>query len=231
MTAPMVIEEGVMPTSCLEHFATALGRMTGGMISDGPLDMGSDSTTLLCIQSILTEAGVDNFLLGATPDESQRSSFLSLTDGSIWRLTLSVLDGNLVADAHECAAEEVTSECPVLQKYHDLIRAAVSRRLNQLGWVMNGDTCSGHIETQANAAICMRASGFGKFIVNVGETGTVRCGFDFTVDCPRPNASFDDVVASVNITPMMDHEIEEESERNKAAMGITSPFPVKMGSA
>lgn len=232
MRAPLASEPDVMPTSFLEHMAASLGKMCGGMISDGTnLEAGNDSIGLMCVQSVLCEAGLEPLLLGLAPAIDSQSSFIALADGSIWRIRFTIKDGSLEAEAHQVGSEECTEYCASLPAYHELIKVAVSQKLNEIGWIQNGDSVEGHINTEAHPAICMRAKGNGRFIVHVGETNDIRGGFDFHLDCARPNAMLEELVASVSVTLLDKDQIKQEIDNNKAAFGVSNPFPTKVGQA
>jgi hypothetical protein len=232
LSAPLAVDPEVMLTSCYGQLACALGKMTGAMMPDGAIvDSSNCGVSLMTLQAIFTEAGVEALVMGACQSIDSASSFVAMTDASIWRVALSIIGGELVTKGYKADKEEILKDCLGLDELSDFVKVIVADALNEGGRVDLGDAVTGHVLTDAHAAICLRVNCKGKFIVHIGETQAVRCGIDFIVDCPTPNADADTIAKYVKIREMTAEEVAEEQSSSKAAFGVTNPFPMKVGNA
>lgn len=221
-----------MPTSCFDQLVAALGKMLGGgMIPEGEtFDLGSGTFALASIQAILVEVECPLLVFGLSVANDSSSTFLAMSDGSIWRTKFVVSGGDLVWSAWKSNEEECTEFCTAADLYSEGIKALVTRELAKKGKMIDGDSIQGHINTDCHAAICMRMKGNGKFIMTP-ENGYPREGVAFTIDAPRPNADFDETLATLVIKPMTEEEIAEEVKLTKKSLGMDYPFPTNWGQA
>jgi hypothetical protein len=232
LAAPLANSDGVEPTGFFEQLALALGKMTGAMVSDGHyVDIGASSMDLISLQAIFSQAGVEALVMGAAPSSDEKSAFVAVTDGSIIRVLSTIKDGNLSIVGYKAEVSECLKDCSIVQEYVNGIKSIVAEALRAGGFAEEDDQCNGHVKVNCHAAICLRVSGKGKFIISKGKTLEVRGGWDYEVDCPHPNADVDTVLASLKVRAMDAEEIEAERNLQKEALGIVNPFHVKVGEA
>ena len=232
LSAPLAPDPEVMTVSCFGQLAGALGKMTGAMLPDGAIiDASNCGVSLMSMQAILSEAGLEQLIMGSCPSTDGASTFLAMMDGSIWRSSLSIFGGQLVASAYKSGKDEILKDCAGLDEISDFVKVIVADALHAGGRVDKGDAVTGHVLTDAHAAICMRVNCRGKFIVHVGETAAVRVGIDFIVDCQKTNADAETISQCIKIREMTNEEVSSEQDANKQALGVSNPFALKVGLA
>lgn len=224
--------DGWLPTSFFGLLSLALGRMTGGMVADGTkFEVGNDSLSLMCLQAMAVEAGMEALVMGAAKSTDAKSSFVAMSDGSIWRAHLAIKEGKLSAWWRKSSDEEALAECEQVSLFADGIKSLVSTGLVESGKVEENDTMTGSVHPDCHAAICMRAQGHGKFIVYVEETAVIRYACAFSIAAPQ-NADLEDAKSCLRIAELSKEEAEAESKSYKKQLGMdNNPFGVAMGIA
>lgn len=224
----MVADPEVTSTSFHDQFSAALGRMTGGMMAEGSEEEINGSTVLVLLQAIASEAGIESIILGAQPAIDGKSTFAAMHDGEIWRIQHRVDAGQIVTEFAKPTSDEVIKDCSGIDGYGDLARVIVAQTLAGMGRVEQNDSVSGHVLTDAHAAIRGHCLVHGKLIVNVGESKAIRCAVEFTLDAPAGSTPSP---SHIRMTDLTEAEANEEIRSNQEAMGVTNPFPVKTGQA
>lgn len=233
MEAPMVWVGGYEPKSGYSKLAISIGRMLGGLTVDGTrLKFDGTDFSLASAQMMLIEAGVDLFVMGASYSMDEKSSFIAMTDGSVWRFECEIKGGKLVTSARVASEDEISNECKQVVAMHAAIKELALRALDEEGLLDEGDSWMGHIVADGHAAICMRPFGHGVLIVS-SKDGTDKGGWRFAIDAPR-NADIDSAQTTMKFFPLEPEEIAQLRKRHMQVQLQTvegSPFPQKIGVA
>lgn len=230
LASPLAQDPEVTSTSFHDQFAASLGKMTGGMMAEGSQEIINGSSVLVLFQAFANEAGVTSIVLGAKPSIDGESTFLAMSDGSVLRLSHEISGGNLVTSGHAAESDETIKDCSGIDGLGDVGRQICAAALVQAQRVEENDAVAGHVLVDAHAAICDTLRVTGRLIVNVGETNTIRCAVEFSINLPK-DVPLSDALKYIKLKEMTIDEAKAELDRSKEALGITNPFPVKMGEA
>ena len=230
LSSPLAPDPEIVSTSFHDQYASELGRMTGGMLSEGSEEEINGSSVLVLLQAIAHECESKELVLGAQPAIDGKSTFVAMSSGRIARISQAVKDRNLTTSFEYAAQDEVISECEGIGEYGDLARNIVATKLAAAERVQPDDAVSGRTETDPHAAIVGRCNVRGHLVVTVGSTDAIRCAVHFLLDCP-PNVDLASMGDYVRVKEMTKEEIQQSREETNSKLGVSSPFPVKAGVA
>ncbi len=234
MEAPLVWNDGYIPGSGYSKLVSAIGRVLGGFSVDGTsFSFAGGDFDLAVSQLMLTEAGVtDLFPMGISQSVDGKSSFVAMSDGSVWKFQSTVVEGRLVTDAAKVEDAVITKECANVVAMAEAVKIAALRVLSANGHLKEEDKYLGNVVTDAHSAILMRPFAYGVIIIKDKE-GATKIGFKFGIDAPR-NSDNESVEKIMRFIQLTDEEISAENKKyNQVAMQSVdgNPFPQKIGMA
>lgn len=231
LSAPLAPPTDVIETSFYGQLVAALGKLSGGMLADGlKLDVLNDSLSLMSMQAIVVEGGLDLLVMGISESIDAGSAYLAMSDGSIWKFDAVIESGSLRTVIKRADKEDVTKNCSSAVEFSTGLRDAAIRAIAALQ-ENEGQKFSlvGSVETDVHASICGRLKGLGRMILR-REDGSTLNAYEFSLDAP-PRVDLDTAAKLTGVRRLTDDEIEAEDEQYKKLLGVENPFPVKMGQA
>lgn len=233
ITSPMTWADGYIPKSGVGKLAIAINKMLGGLSVEGAtFKIDGTDFSLAVAQIIMMEADIPLFVMGASYSVDMNSSFIAMTDGSVWKFVCQVKDGKLDIEGRVATNDEISNECLQSQLMHAAIKTCALNLLSQEGMIAEGDTWIGNVVVDGHHAICMKPYGFGVLLIT-DKNGTDKSAWKFAIDARR-NADIDEAATSMMFTPLADEEIKELKKAHFVASTQTvdgSPFPQKVGVA
>lgn len=211
-----------------DSLAFALGKLTGGMLPDGlRTAIADDRFSLLIVQAIFIDNGINELVWGAAPLETGET-IVATASGNILKVGLVFSAGQLKLDITKATDEEAMS-VSVIQDANEAIRTAVQNALVAMGELQNGNVACGYQQIVAHAAICRRLAATGRYLIRESATGNIRNGFEWTINTGREPTE-EEAAACISMRLLTDQEVAEEKARQASALGLTS-FPAKVGLA
>lgn len=140
-------------------------------------------------------------------------------------------EGRLEASGRRVDSAECTADCVAVAAFGEAIKGLAATEVVRQGKMQDGDEILGFVNTDANAAIRMKAKGHGRFVIQQTESGAARGGVRFEIDAP-PNCNMDEALQCLKMADLTPAEVEVERENIKRQLGVVeNPFPTKMGLA
>lgn len=233
LSAPIVWADAYEPRSGYSKLVSAIGRMLGGLLVDGAVfKFDGTDFSLAAVQLCLIESGIDLYVMGASYSVDGNSSFIAMTDGSVWRLKCYAKDGRIVTEGYKATDDEVSSDCQSAKIMHGAVHRLVLNSLANAGLVSDGDSWISSLVVDGHAAIVSRPLAYGVIVIS-NKDGTDKIGFKFSLDAPR-NVDDENAAALLQFMPLDKDEIHEIKKKNMMAQLTTiegSPFPQKVGVA
>lgn len=231
LSAPLAPPTDVIETSFYGNLVAALGRLSGGMLTDGlKLDVLNDSLSLMCMQAMVLEGGLDLLVMGISESTDQGAAYLAMSNGEIWRFDSVIESGCLKTVIKRADKDDVIKNCSACGEFSEGLRDAAVRAIAALG--ENNDqrfVMTGSVETDVHAAICGRLKGKGRLILR-REDGSTLNAYEFSLDAP-PRVDLDTAASITGIRRLETEEIAAEDEQYKQLLGVSNPFNVKVGQA
>lgn len=233
MSAPIVWADDYEPASGFSKLAMAIGRMLGGLLVDGArFKFDGTDFSLAALQLILMEAGSDLFVMGAGYSVDENSSFVAMSDQSVWRFECWAQDGRIHVSARVAEDEEIGRDCKQAVVMHGDVKRAALKVLAQNGFFTEGDSWQGHVVVDGHAAICMRPFAYGILLIS-DKSGIDKSGWKFGIDSVR-NATEEQAIAGMVFHQLTEEEVAEAKRRYRELQVTTvegNPFPQKIGVA
>lgn len=230
MSAPLVWADGYVPGSGLSKMAVALGKILGGHSADGStFFLDRSDFSMVCAQIMLTEAGIAKHVMGIGWSEDQKRSYIALTDGSIIKVEIAIIDGKMVVTGTSNEEAETKRDCIQVVAMHEAIRQGAIKALLDEKQIKEGDSYVGHVVADHHAAICQKPFGYGNVIIT-SKTGIVS-GWKFAIDGIHLDS---DLSGKMMFLPLSPEEINSEKKRygeSTTKIMEDNPFPVKIGEA